>query len=175
MTITPMIPIVVFVLLAVTLFYVAVRNRRKHAAAYRVKPLDLKALHNLLDRQDEVFLKQKLARREFSHLKRRRIGVTWKYVRRISDNSKAVLRLAGETRQDAVPEVALAAAQVADQATQIRMQCILAFTKLAAEFAIPSLQLSPAVLEPRYESLRANVMRLGTLRPQKMAPLAAAI
>jgi hypothetical protein len=167
--------IVVFVLLAATLFFVTVRNRRRHAAAYRVKPLDLKAFHSLLDRDDEIFLKQKLARREFSHLKRRRIGVTWKYVRRISDNSKVVIRQAGEIRQDAVPEVALAATQVADQATQIRMQCIKACTKLAVEFAFPSLQLTPAVLEPRYESLRASVMRLGTLRPQKMAPLAAAI
>jgi hypothetical protein len=41
------------------------------------------------------------------------------------------------------------------------------------EFAVPSLQLNPAMLEPSYQALRDNIARLGRL--QNTAPLAAAI
>jgi hypothetical protein len=62
-----------------------------------------------------------------------------------------------------------------DLAAQIRMQCLLAFAKLAAEFALPSLQLTPATLAPTYQALRENVLRLGALEMQNVAPAAVAI
>jgi hypothetical protein len=55
------------------------------------------------------------------------------------------------------------------------MQCLLAFAKLSAEFAVPSLQLTPAALAPAYHTLRENVMLLGSLETHRQAPVAAAI
>ena len=165
--------VIVVALLAIALFYLGLRSRRKHVASQPVQPLDLSAFHTLMDRDDEAFLREKLPRNEFFRLKRLRIRVTWKYVRRISDNSAVVLRLAGMTRQDPDPQVVETAVQLTDLATTIRMQCLIAFAKLSVEFALPSMQLTPAMLAPKYESLRANLMRLRTLHPQ--APLAAAI
>jgi hypothetical protein len=127
-----------------------------------------------MDRQDEAFLRQRLPRGEFYHLKRLRIGVTWKYVNRISDNSAAVLHFVGMTRQDPDPNVAETAAQLADLATQIRMQCLVAFAKLAAEFVFPSMQLTQAMLAPKYESLQQNLSRLRALHPQGVTQLASA-
>jgi hypothetical protein len=77
------------------------------------------------------------------------------------------------SRTSANPDVAHLAAQISDTASQIRLQCIVAFVKLSIEFAIPSLQLNPAMLEPSYQALRDNIARLGRL--QNTAPLAAAI
>ena len=165
--------IIALALLAVALFSVALRSRG--AARRKVRPVDLNGFHSLLNRDDELFLREKLSRREFSSLKRKRIAVTWRYVRRISDNTAVVLRAVAEARHSTGPEVAQAATQVADLATQIRMQCLIAFGKLAAEYAVPSLQLTPAMLAPAYQSLRENLLRLNSLEPQKMAPLAAAI
>jgi hypothetical protein len=48
-------------------------------------------------------------------------------------------------------------------------------TKLVLEYAMPSLQLTPAMLVPKYQSLRENVRRLGALQTQNPAPLAMAI
>lgn len=166
--------VVVLALLTFTLFFVALRSRRKHAAERGILPLDLNAYHTLIDREDERFLRQRLSRREFSRVKRLRIGVTWKYVSRIFDNSAAVLQMAGMARQDADPNVVEAAAQVADLATRIRMQCMLASSKLAAEYAFPSLQLTPAMLAPTYESLQRNLSRLQALQPQNLGNLASA-
>jgi hypothetical protein len=74
-----------------------------------------------------------------------------------------------------MPEVASAAAQVMDLAAQIRLQCLLAMFKLSLEYAVPSLQFTPAMLVPRYQTLRENVRRLGDLQTQNAIPLANAI
>lgn len=157
--------IISLALLTFALFFLTFRNRRRHAAERGLLPLDLGAFHTLMDREDERFLRLNLSHSQFTHMKRRRIGITWKYVNRISDNSSAVLRMAGLARQNADPNVAEAAAQVADLATRIRMQCLLAFVKLAVEYVVPALQLNPATLAPTYESLQQNLSRLRSLSP----------
>jgi hypothetical protein len=55
------------------------------------------------------------------------------------------------------------------------VQCMLAMFKLSLEYAMPSLQLTPAMLVPKYQTLRENVRRLGDLQTQNAVPLANAI
>lgn len=167
-----MILVVALALFALGLFFVAARSRRNAANDF-VRPLDLQAFRTLMDRDDEHFLRESLSRSEFFRAKRQRIAVTLRYVGRISANTAIVLRMAEAARQHSNAEVVQAAAQVVDTATQIRMQCMVAFAKLTAEYMFPSLQLTPALLVPRYQALRETVSRLGTL--QKAQPLAAAI
>jgi hypothetical protein len=166
--------VIVLALGAMGLFYMQVSSRRK-AALQAVRPVDLKAFRILMDRDDEFFLRGNLSRSRFYRLKRQRVGVMLRYVGRIANNASAVVRLSEPARLSSDPEVAVAAGQVIDMATQIRMQCLLAFGKLALEFAVPSLQLTPAILVPRYEALRDNVKRLGTLQTEALTPNAAAI
>ena len=159
---------------ALALFYGAVRNRRKQSVQ-PIRPVDLKAFRSLTERDDEVFLRNRLPRSRFCRLKRQRIRVTMGYVGRIAGNASLVMRLGEEARLSPDPEVARAAAQVLELATQIRMQCLVAWAKLSAEFALPSLQLTPAALAPTYQTLRENVMRLGSLEVHSAAPAAVAI
>ena len=172
---TPMMTILVvtIALCAIALLYFSVRSRRRHAAGQPVRPLDLQAFRTLMDRDDELFLRTKLPHREFTRLKRLRVSLTWKYVGRIAGNAAAVLHMAEGARQNADSEAAQVAAQVVDIATQIRMQCIVSWAKLAVEFMFPSMQLNPAMLEPKYQALRENLRHLGSLEPQ--IPLANAI
>lgn len=166
--------VVALAVLTFAVFFIALRSRRKHAAERGILPLDLPAFQTLIGREDEIFLRQRLPRSEFFRLKRLRIRVTWKYVNRISDNSAVVLRMAGAARLEAGPDVTAAAAQLADLATHIRMQCLVAFAKLSAEYAFPFLQLTPAMLAPSYESLQQTLSRLRELNPQKVPQVASA-
>jgi hypothetical protein len=159
---------------ALALFYVAVRNRRKQSQQ-SIQPVDLQALRRLTDRDDEFFLRGKLPNSRFRRVKRQRIRVTMRYVGRIAANASVVMRLGQEARLNRDPEVARAATQVLELATEIRIQCLLALAKLSAEFAVPSLQLTPALLAPAYQTLRENVLRLSTLEQQELAPAAVAI
>ena len=172
MTITVI--VIALAVCAVVLFYMAVRGRRKKSGqSYR--PVDLSAFRTLIDRDDELFLKTKLPRSQFVRLKRQRIRVTVRYVGRIASNASAVLHVSEPARLSPAHEVASAAAQVMELAAQIRIQCLLALAKLSLEYAIPSLQLTPAMLAPRYQTLRENVRRLGDLQTQGHFPLASAI
>ena len=171
MTITVL--VIALALCAVMLFYMAVRSRRKQAGR-SVRPVDLNAFRALMDREDELFMKEKLPRSQFFHLKRQRIRVIVRYVGRIAANASAVLHVGEAARMSPTPEVAQAAAQVMELAAQIRLQCLLALAKLSLEYAIPSLQLTPAMLVPKYQSLRENVKLLGALQTQH-TPLATAI
>lgn len=159
---------------AVGLFYTAVRARRRRVGE-TVRPVDLKAFRTLVDRDDEMFLKERLPRSRFSRIKRQRVAVTMRYVGRIANNASLVMGLGEAARQNPDPEVARTAVQVIDVATQLRLQCLLALAKLSMEYAVPSLQLTPAVLAPEYQKLRENVARLGKLQSSEMAPLPIAI
>jgi hypothetical protein len=166
--------VIALALSALSLFYAAVRGRRK-SSNRGIQQVDVPALRTLMDREDEQFLRNRLPRARFTRLKRKRILVTFRYVGRISSNSAVVMRLGESARLSANPEVARAAVQVMELAAQIRMQCLVAFAKLSAEFAVPALQLTPAALAPAYQTLRENVMRLGALEVQNVAPAAVAI
>jgi hypothetical protein len=120
-------------------------------------------------------MKEKLPRSKFRHLKRQRIRVIVRYVRRIAANASAVLHMGEAARVSSTSEVAEAAAQVMELAGQIRVQCLLALMKLSLEYVMPSLQLTPAMLVPKYLILRENVKRLSSLQPQTPVPLATAI
>jgi hypothetical protein len=166
--------VVALALCAVVLFYITVRSRRKHAGVV-IHPVDLNAFRTLMDREDETFLRASLPRGKFFRVKRERIRVTLRYVTRIGANASAVIRMSEAARLSPMPDVAMAAAEVMALATQIRMQCILATTKLSLEYVIPSLQFTPAVLAPKYQTLRDNWSRLGDLQVQNRIPLASAI
>jgi hypothetical protein len=166
--------VIALALCAVVLFYTAVRSRRKQSGQ-TFSPVDLNAFRALMDRDDELFMKEKLPRAKFTRLKRQRIRVTVRYVGRIASNASAVLHVGEAARQSSTPEVATAAAQVIELAAQIRLQCLVALAKLLLEYAMPSLQLTPAMLVPKYQSLRENVRRLGDLQTQNHIPLVTAI
>jgi hypothetical protein len=162
-------------LAAVAVFYMAVRSRRRQSIQ-PIRPVDVHALRTLMDRDDELFLRERLPHSRFRRLKRRRIRVTMSYVGRVASNASLVMRLSASAQQlGADPAVVGMAAEVTEMATQIRMQCLVAFAKLAVEFAVPSLQLTPALLAPRYQALREQVLRLGAMEMQNVAPAAVSI
>jgi hypothetical protein len=170
MTIT--IIVVALVLCTVAMFYVAVRSRRNHAVQ---RPVDIKAFRTLSDRSDENFLRAKLPRANFVQIKRQRVRLTWKYVACMSGNAAVVFRLVEGARLSPDPQIAQQAAHAIEQASQIRMHCLVSYAKLAAEFAFPSLQLTPVLLETKYESLRDTVAQLASLQSHNEAPVAVAI
>jgi hypothetical protein len=164
--------VILLALCAIGLFYTAAKSRNKQARQ-NIRPIDMKAFRTLTDRSDEIFLRRRLPRTEFSRLKRKRIRVTALYVKRMANNAAVVMRMGEMARTSANPDVVQLAAQISETASQIRLQCIIAFAKLSVEFAVPSLQLNPATLEPSYQTLRENIARLARL--QNAAPLPAAM
>ena len=133
-----------FVSLCFVAFPLVLRHLRLRAfkrTVRPVRPLDLTGFHTLMDRDSEEFLRERLPRAEFFRIKRRRIKVLWKYVRRIAQNAAAGMRCVAGSRHDPDVNVARVAREVANLASQIRMQCLLAFAKLTVEYIFPALRL----------------------------------
>lgn len=166
--------VIALALCAVGLFYVAARGRRRREGQ-TVRAVDLKAFRTLVDRDDELFLKERLPRSKFSRIKRQRVAVTMRYVGRIANNASLVMGVGESARLSPDPEVAQTASQIIGLASELRVQCLVALAKLSMEYAVPSLQLTPALLAPEYQRLRENVVRLGKLQASEMAPLPIAI
>lgn len=161
--------VIAFVVCSIAALLLAVSGRREK----NLRQVDLKAFRTLMDRDDELFLRENLSRSRFLQLKRQRVLVAFKYVSRIASNAATVMRLSGPARASENADVAQTAVQITELATQIRLQCLMAFAKLSLEFAFPSLQLSPAVLAPKYQALRENVLRLGSLQEMSVASVTA--
>jgi hypothetical protein len=171
-----MITFVVFAIAATValLLYAALRTRRR-VSAQRIVPVDLQAFVALTDRADEFFLREKLPPARFRRLKRERIRVALGYIRRISGNAAAVLQLSEAARHSQDQDTAVAAGHIAEVAGQLRLLCIQASFKLGLEFAMPSLQLTPAMLEVKYQILRDSVAKLGKVQAAGSAQLPIAI
>ncbi len=163
--------VIAFVLCATVIFFFAVRSRRRRAVQ---RSVDIKAFRALMDRDDENFLRMKLSRNVFFHLKRQRIRVAWGYVARMSGNAEGVLRWFGGARSHVNSDTQVVERAI-ELASQIRMHCLVSYAKLAVEFVFPSLQLTPTLLESKYESLRDTVAQLTSFQPQNEAPAAIAI
>src|SRR5258707_3564719 len=88
--------VIALALCAVTLFYIAARSRNKQSTQ-PVRPADVQALRTLLDRDDELFLRERLARFRFWRPKRQRILVSLRYAGRIPGNSCFVMRFGAAT------------------------------------------------------------------------------
>lgn len=154
-------------LVAGVLFLSWWRNRR--SASLKPIVVDLDAFRMLLDRDDETYLLRKLPRGRFRKLKRQKIALTARYVSRISANVPKVLRDAQLKSESPDPEVAQQAVKTINLAIEIRQQCLVMYARLAAEYVMPSLQLTPVALASRYQTLRESVNRLRTLHSQRPA------
>jgi hypothetical protein len=143
------------------------RSRRAEPSA---RPVDLRTIRVLNDREDEVFLRESVPVRRFKALKRQRIGVTLKYVDNIAHYVTATQAVTQQFCESADPAAAHQAMQIMDLAAEIHRQCMVARIKLTVEYVFPSLQLSPAMLVPRYQAFRESVNRLNAIHAQKPAP-----
>ena len=117
------------------------RRLRRRAENLSVRPLDLDAFQAVMEREDETFLREKLSGAELFRLKRRRIRVTWKYLRRIAHNAVTVRRFLASSRYDSNVNVAQTAKKAAGLAWRVHAKCLLAFAKLSLEYMFPAIRL----------------------------------
>jgi hypothetical protein len=160
--IIPIVLVVIFVVSSGMFFRAARYLRGAQSRASVVKPFDIVAFATLLDREDELFLRNKLPLRVFTRLKRRRVRLTLRYVARLAANAAAILQRHKINWQMAQADAELDTQTTAilDLATRIRVECFAVSLKLAIEFIFPSLQFKTTMLVPQYRALRESTAQL---------------
>lgn len=172
--------LVVLSLLALTLVLFVARGRsasvtRLEDLAGKTRPVDIEAFRNLIDPDEEEFLRANLLPAEFRTVQRERLRATLDYVRCASRNAAVLLRLGEAARRSADPGVARAGQQLVDSALRLRLYAALSTSKLYVGIVLPGARLSPARLVESYQHLSGVASQLALMQQPARATLLTAV
>ena len=113
--------------------------------------VDLSAFRNLVDAGEEEFLRTHLPAHEFEIVRRARERAILAYLKAVSHNAAVLLRLAETGRANPDPAVANAANELAQNAIQLRLYCLLLLIRLQAAVIFPAIPHTVHNLAERYQ------------------------
>lgn len=162
--------ILVFVSVSAILFLI--RLARGHASsaqvlaspAEHIRAVDVEAFRNLMDPDEEEFLRANLPPPEFRRIQRERLRAAVEYVSCAAQNAAILLRLADAGRRSADPATAEAAQKLVDNALRLRLYALHAIPRLYLGMILPGSRISPVRIAERYEQMARLVVLLGCLQ-----------
>ena len=172
-----MITTIFLVLCAVVLILVllrAARGQSKQIVAVqklegRTTPVDIDAFRNLVDPDEEKFLRANLPRREFNRIQRERMRAAVEYVLLTARNAAVLLRLGEAARHNPDLRVAEAGRQMMERAIRLRIYAFVTLLKLYAMIAFPGANISLLSVIDRYQRLTDTAARIIRLQHPGMA------
>jgi hypothetical protein len=163
--------ILVFVTLLVLLFFVGQVKGRTSIAAVRENPaqhlrsVDVDAFRNLIDPEEEDYLRQRLEPTVFRKIQRERLWAAVEYVQGASHNAAVLMRLAEAARQSSDPATAKAADRLIANAIQLRLYALQAVARLYLGIVLPGAHITSIRIAERYEQIMRQVVMLGLQYP----------
>jgi hypothetical protein len=133
--------------------------------------VDLDAFRNLIDPEEEDFLRANLPPAEFRAIQRQRLRAALDYLAAVSHNSALLLHLGQSARRSSDPRVAEAGQSLTDSALRLRLFSVLAICKLCVRIAFPGAILQPAGIAERYQQMTEGAAQLGRLQYPGNGPL----
>lgn len=138
--------------------------------------VDLAAFRNLIDPEEEFFLRVHLCSGDYKRVKAARQRATLEYVKAIAHNAAVLVRLAENAGENAEPEVMRAARQLGNSAIQLRLVAIAAMLRLYACIFIPRLSFGRWPLADRYQQLTMTLVYYVSLcQPSQTSTISAAL
>ena len=161
--------IVVFALLALGFL---IRLAKGHAASSevlenpteRIRAVDVDAFRNLVDPDEEEYLRTNLPPAEFRRIQRERLKAAVEYVSCAAQNAAILLRLADAGRHSSDPATAEAAEKLVDNAIRLRIYASLSVPRLYLGMILPGAHISPVRIAESYELMTRLVVLLGCLQ-----------
>ncbi|MGB6773399.1 MAG: hypothetical protein WBD25_13145 [Terriglobales bacterium] len=148
------------------LVYVALRGRARgvdlEKAVLAFRSLDIEAFRNLVDSEEEAFLRNNLSSKKFREIKRQRAWAAFIYAREAGHAATALAKVGQAAQRSSDPEIAASGAQIAESAFRLRLETIGACLRLLTEVVLPGLQSrSLPTLADQYERATETLLRLG--------------
>jgi hypothetical protein len=167
MTITLILVVVAFLALG---FLIRLTKGRSLTAAVLENPtqhmraVDVEAFRNLVDPDEEEFLRTNLPPAEFRRIQRERLRAAVDYVSCAAQNAAILLRLADAGRRSSDPATAEAAEKLVDNAIRLRLYASLTIPRLYLGMILPGAHISPVRVAESYEQMTRLVVLLGCLQ-----------
>jgi hypothetical protein len=125
------------------LVYVAIRSRvrrvdlEESTEAFRL--LDIEAFRNLVDADEEAFLRTNLPPKKFREIKRQRAWAALLYAREAGRAAAGLARIGQAAQRSSDPKIAASGAQLAESAFRLRLQTVGAGLHLLTDILLPDL------------------------------------
>lgn len=132
--------------------------------AEHIRAVDVAAFRNLIDPEEEEFLRTNLSPAEFRRIQRERLRALVEYVSCAAQNAAILLRLADAGRHSPDPATAEAAQKLTDNALRLRLYALHAIPRLYLGMILPGSRISPVRIAERYEQMARLVVLLGCLQ-----------
>jgi hypothetical protein len=129
-----------------------------------IRSVDVEAFRNLVDPDEEEFLRTSLPPAEFRKIQRERLRAAVEYVSCAAQNAAILLRLADAGRHSSDPATAEAAQKLVDNALRLRLYALHAIPRLYLGMIFPGSRISPVRIAERYEQMTRLVVLLGCLQ-----------
>jgi hypothetical protein len=129
-----------------------------------MRAVDVDAFRNLVDPDEEAFLRTNLSPPEFRRIQRERLRAAVEYVSCAAQNAAVLMRLADAGRHSSDPATAEAAEKLVDNAIRLRLYATLAIPRLYLGMILPGAQIAPVRIAERYEQMTRLVVLLGCLQ-----------
>ena len=123
--------------------------------------IDVEAFRNLIDEDEEDFLRHHLPVREFRRIYRERMLAAVQYVRAAYHNAGILVTIAETARGSADPQVAEAAGRLFDNAARLRWYAAKVVPRLYFKVLFPGANHAPRQLFDRYDLLTRQAIMLG--------------
>jgi hypothetical protein len=132
--------------------------------ADQIQPIDIEAFRNLVDPEENSFLRRRLSARAFRAVQRERLYAMAAYVRTVGRNADILIRISQSALNSSDTRAVEAARQLADQALLLRRNVIFALARIYVALAWPTSGLAAAPLVDSYERMSGSAMLLGRLQ-----------
>jgi hypothetical protein len=135
--------------------------------AAHIRSVDLEAFRNLIDPDEEEFLRSRMSSGDFRRVQRERRRAAVDYVSGVAHNAAILLALAQAARHSPDPAVAAAAEKLVENAIRLRLYAFQVIPRLYLGIVLPWRRLSAGRIAERYEQMTRQVVLLGLQYPMR--------
>lgn len=134
------------------------------ALSESIRSVDLKAFQNLVDPQEELFLRTRLSPADFRVVHRERMRAAIDYVSGAMHNAAVLVRMGEMARRNPDPSIAQAGERLVSDAIQLRLYSSQAIARLYVAILLPQVQVGVGRIPDSYQTVARQVALLSGLR-----------
>jgi hypothetical protein len=132
--------------------------------AVAIRPIDIEAFRNLINPEEDSYLRRRLPPAQFRVVRRERLRAMAAYVHAAASNAGVLVRVAQGALASDDPNVAGAARQLVNDALLLRRNTAVALMRIYLALAWPNSGFAAVRVVERYERLSGAAMLLGRLQ-----------
>jgi hypothetical protein len=136
----------------------------KSGRALQLQPIDIEAFRNLVDPEEDEYLRRRLPASEFRAVQRQRLRAIGAYVQTAGRNAAILILIGQRALAASDAHTAEAARQLVNDALLLRRNAVFVLFRIYVALAWPGSNLSAIPVLRSYERLNGSAMLLGRLQ-----------